>query len=239
MEEPSETKKEYDEKSISSLFPSSHPSLTVHPDKENASHYTAFSQIPKYSDRKMSLTTKNERLEMEEILNKHPRLQSILVNPDNLLHALKVIASIRPNTRLSTVSGIYLQTSDDPWMGIRRRFWGEDRLQNIRVVKSIFIAAFVMIDDAFDEREQFIREPTSSKRQDIIQSLKNKQLIERITLCIQQARGSIDHLKSTYSEDANMCALVDMLNETIKDRIQLIQRSIEILDGKCKDGLLQ
>ena len=39
---------------------------------------------------------------------------------DNLLHALKIIASLKENERLSTTKGIIVQSPSDLWQSFRR-----------------------------------------------------------------------------------------------------------------------
>lgn len=172
-----------------------------------------------------------ERVEMDEFSTQHPDLGKLLLTSDDLCHALKVIASIKENERFSTSGGIYVQPNDESWVWMKRWLCGDDRTTNIKTIKMIFIATFALIDKCLIEREEIMKKKTSS-RPDVIQRMKNAQLISRLTKAIVDAKVSMEHLKKTYKDDAHTVSRIDMLSDSIKDRLQLICTSLQCLEAE-------
>lgn len=77
------------------------------------------------------------------------------------------------------------------------------------------------------EEKSHDEEPHNTSRTDKIKKLKNEQLITRMSEAVTNAITSIQNLKQTYAEDANTCARIDMLTETVKDRLLLIKTSVD------------
>jgi hypothetical protein len=180
----------------------------------------------------MALTNENERTELKEFISEHPDVSKMLETPENLCHALKVIASIKPNERFSTSTGIYVQSNEESWTWFRRWVYGDDRASNMKAIKIIFVATFVTIDRCVLEREEFMKKAGNDLgRVEVIQRMKNAQLIERITQSVVDAKHSLQNLKKTYREDTHTCARIDMLSDSIKDRLQLIKTSLQFLDA--------
>ena len=191
--------------------------------------------------KQMGLVDECDVKEMESVLKDNPKLKEIFKSSDDLIHALKVISLIRPNEKFSTSAGIFIQSeiqnptrvSDwirqytQPLWFIRMRN-GDDRITNLKAIKAIFVGAFVVVDDALQEHENFSRQD-SQTRVDIVKKLKNEQLINRMAEAITKAMNSLENLKQTYIGDANACARIDMLRETVKDRSTLIKTSLDFL----------
>jgi hypothetical protein len=188
---------------------------------------------------KMALTTEEERKEMQFILGKDDRLKGTLTSTENLLHALKVVASIQPKDRFSTTTGIYIDTAPEDrfqWsiQWAKRTLWNrEGREKNLQVLTSLFIAAFVNLEEALEEREKIgLAEPQS--RLEVVAKLKNTQRLNRVKKAVEGAKAGIEHLKETYSDDTNTRALINNLNESIEDRLNLAETSIKFLDRETK-----
>jgi hypothetical protein len=180
--------------------------------------------------------------EMNECLACHPKLADVFKSSDDLIHALKVISLIKPHEKFSTSSGIYIQTEiqhPSTWMEMAQQYlqpvWlirmknGEDRITNLKAIKSIFVGAFLVVEESLQEREQVIKPKDSVSRIDIVKKLKNEQVINRMAEAITKAVSSMENLKQTYTGDAHACARIDMLTETIRDRLALIRTSLDFL----------
>lgn len=180
--------------------------------------------------------------EMNECLECHPKLADVFKSSDDLIHALKVISSIKPHEKFSTSSGIYIQTEiqhPNTWMEMAQQYlqpvWfirmknGEDRITNLKAIKAIFVGALLVVEESLQEREQVIKPKDPVSRIDVVKKLKNEQLINRMAEAITKAVSSMDNLKQTYTGDAHACARIDMLTETIRDRLALIKTSLDFL----------
>jgi hypothetical protein len=66
-------------------------------------------------------------------------------------------------------------------------------------------------------------------RIDIVKKQKNEQLINRMAESITKSINGMENLKQTYNGDAHACARIDMMTETIRDRLALIKTSLEFL----------
>lgn len=192
------------------------------------------------------LTNPSETQELEEIIKYNPKLASVFKSPDDVIHSLKVVQFIKPGERFSTHTGVYIQhvqNNLNTWSGWVKSYvqplWlvrmknGDDRMTNLKVIKALFVGAFVIIEEALQEREKMYEEkshdeePHNTSRTDKIKKLKNEQLITRMSEAVTNAITSIQNLKQTYAEDANTCARIDMLTETVKDRLLLIKTSVD------------
>lgn len=200
-----------------------------------------------------------EMKELKEFIIEHEKLGSIFKTPDDLVHVLKVISLIQPHQRISTTDGVYIQSeitksnpnnnnndinpgADIGWFGwakqkvqplcLIRRIYGDDRISNIKTIKAILIASLIVIEVALQARDKmFMMTATTDKvtRNDITIKLKNEQLINKMTKSINKAVTGMQNLKETYNGDAHVCALIEMLTETINDRLELIAKSLEFL----------
>lgn len=180
--------------------------------------------------------------EMNECLACHPKLADVFKSSDDLIHALKVISSIKPNEKFSTNSGIYIQTEiqhPTTWMEMVQHYlhpvWlirmknGDDRITNLKAIKAIFVGALLVVEESLQEREQVIKPKDPVSRTDVVKKLKNEQVINRMAEAITKAVSSMENLKQTYTGDAHACARIDMLTETIRDRLALIKTSLDFL----------
>lgn len=186
---------------------------------------------------KMVLTTEEERKETRMILSRDEKLNNIFNSSENLLHALKVISSIKPHERFSTVTGIYVQAADEQFIAFKRTYcnliWGENREKNLQVLKAIFITAFIKIEELLEEREKFFFTKPSD-RLGIVHRVKNMQQLGRLKTAVENAKESISNLKTTYSSDTHTCARIDSLTESIEDRLTLTDTSIKFLEKPQK-----
>jgi hypothetical protein len=174
--------------------------------------------------------TNNNLASYESFLNRSPNLRKVLKSRDGLFHALKVIASIKPNERFSTSDGIHVQPVDSTWVLSIRRWWkGEDRENNIEFINAVFVASFNLVDSALNDRENF-QEPNT--RHGLICFLENTQLIKRTKELICNARNGIEHMKSTYDDDTSMRSRIEMLQDKINDQLEGIELSLKYLHGK-------
>lgn len=193
----------------------------------------------------MSLVSECDLKEMAEVIKDHPKLSEAFKSFDDLIHALKVVSSIKPNDKISTNTGFYIQTEltrPQTWGEWAKQYlqpvWfvrlknGDDRITNLKAIKAIFVGALVIVEQCLQERETMASERQThahSARLDVVKKIKNEQLITRMAEAITKAVGSLENLKQTYTGDAHTCARIEMLSETIRDRLLLIKTSLEFL----------
>lgn len=222
------------------LLPPPPPPPPVLPTIQSVTLPTASSNPPKSST--MCLVNESDLKEMNECLATHPKLAEVFKSPDDLIHALKVISSIKPNEKFSTSSGIFIQSEiqrPSTWRELMQQYlqpmWfvrmknGDDRITNLKAIKAIFVGSLLVVEESLVEREQVIKPKDPVSRIDIVKKLKNEQLINRTAEAISKAVNSMDNLKQTYNGDAHACARIDMLTETIRDRLALIKTSLDFL----------
>lgn len=188
----------------------------------------------------MCLVSETDIKEMNDCLSLHPKLSDVFKSHDDLIHALKVISSVKPNEKFSTSSGIYIQSEMQrpvSWRDLAAQYiqplWfirmknGDDRISNLKAIKSIFVGALLVVEESLQEREIIMKPRDPISRIDIVKKQKNEQLINRMAESIAKAINSMENLKQTYNGDAHACARIDMLTETIRDRLALIKTSLE------------
>jgi len=176
--------------------------------------------------------------ELQECLSVHPKFADVFKSPDDLLHALKVIASVKPHERFSTHAGIYIHPEPQrpaTWRDVLYPIWlirltnGEDRIANLKALKAVFVGALLVIEAALQEREHVFKPKDPLCRIDVVQKQKNEQTITRMTDAVTRAVESLNHLKQTYEGDASACARIDMLMDVIRDRLALVATSLQFL----------
>ena len=143
-----------------------------------------------------------------------------------------------------------------PPLCIIRKFYHDNRITNIRAIKAILIGSLIVIEEALQERVNLFAKSgfsslplstltpsststpssipsstsTSEKnRNHITIKLKNEQLINKMKKGIIKALDGMQNLKITYAGDAHVWALIEMLTETINDRLKLIETSLELI----------
>ena len=210
--------------------------------KQKQSDDLFLTTLPKPSTPSMCLVSETDVKEMNDCLSLHPKLSDVFKSHDDLIHALKVISSIKPNEKFSTSSGIYIQSEIQrpvSWRDVAAQYlqplWlirmknGDDRISNLKAIKSIFVGALLVVEESLQERETIIKPRDPISRIDIVKKQKNEQLINRMAESITKAINSMENLKQTYNGDAHACARIDMMTETIRDRLALIKTSLEFL----------
>jgi hypothetical protein len=210
--------------------------------KHSPSSDDLFTTSTKPSTPTMCLVNETDIKEMNDCLSLHPKLSDVFKSPDDLIHALKVISSIKPNEKFSTSSGIYIQSEIQrpvSWSDVISQYFkplwfvrmknGDDRISNLRAIKSIFVGALLVVEESLQERELIIKPRDPVSRIDIVKKQKNEQLINRMAESITKSINGMENLKQTYNGDAHACARIDMMTETIRDRLALIKTSLEFL----------
>jgi hypothetical protein len=210
--------------------------------KQKQSDDLFLTTLPKPPTPSMCLVSETDVKEMNDCLSLHPKLSDVFKSHDDLIHALKVISSIKPNEKFSTSSGIYIQSEIQrpvSWRDVAAQYlqplWlirmknGDDRISNLKAIKSIFVGALLVVEESLQERETIIKPHDPISRIDIVKKQKNEQLINRMAESITKAINSMENLKQTYNGDAHACARIDMMTETIRDRLALIKTSLDFL----------
>lgn len=182
----------------------------------------------------MAIVNRSEYQEVVSFFQSHPEFNHFQSHPDHLCHALKVIALIRPHEKFNTKFGIHIQPLDDSWAWLWRWVYREDRVTNIQTIRIIFLATFMALDKHLETMECFNqKENTRSlpNRVDLVAQIQNTQMVERLIQSIQCAQKGIENLKTTYADDTHTCARIDMLMDSISDKLQLVKISLEYLNG--------
>ncbi len=148
-----------------------------------------------------------------------------------LFHDLKIIASIKSRQRFTTNGcRIYIQPADDPWQGLWRFITRQDRQRNLKDVEFIMDKAFRMIEFLFSQKEILEKnseQSPSRTRRDILMATTNDQKIRRLRASIEDVLQNIDGLSETYRDDTNTVAKIQVLKETIRDKLEQIDVSTQ------------
>jgi hypothetical protein len=131
-----------------------------------------------------------------------------------LLHSLKVVATIKENDRISTKKGIFVDSSHNRLQPIYRWFYSENRNHNTNTLETIFNRSFECCEHLVKLRLQ------TSDDTDL---LDKNQRIQRLQQEIKNAQRGISNLIITYETDSHTVAKLVLLNERIQDRINMIQ----------------
>mgnify|MGYP001029107093 CR=1 FL=1 len=139
------------------------------------------------------------------------------------IHCLKIIATLKENDKLITKRGLFIDSYDNIWQSITRWMHTENRCQNIDRLVDIFNGAFDIANTIITHREA-IGKPDS------VVMLQNKQEITRLMIEITRADKAMAHLTVTYSTDSHTVAKIELLRESIHDRLLQVEHRIGKLD---------
>jgi hypothetical protein len=134
-----------------------------------------------------------------------------------LLHSLKVIATIKENDRICTQKGIFVDTSHNRLQPLYRWFNSENRNHNMSTLEQIFTRSFECCEHLVKLRQQ----PA-----DDTDLLDKNQRIKRLEQEIKNAQRGLSNLIITYETDSHTVAKLVLLNERIQDRINVIQHTL-------------
>ena len=115
-------------------------------------------------------------------------------------------------------------------MSIIRSYHGECREKNIAFLESTFRKAFEIIEKALQEREDLCKKKDSKTREEMLEILRNCQLIKRLKHKIQTAKEKMKSLMTTYESDVNTIARLKLLQDRVDDQLEQISESIKYLD---------
>ena len=144
-----------------------------------------------------------------------------------IIHSLKVIATLKENDKLITKRGLFIDSYDNIWQSITRWVYTENRCQNIDTLVGIFNQAFDIANTLLTHREAI-------GVTDSVVMLQNIQEIERLVHEIKRADKAIANLIVTYSTDSHTIAKIELLRESINDRLLQITHRMKEGDKKQK-----
>jgi hypothetical protein len=154
---------------------------------------------------------------------------------DEILHDLKVFASLKENERVSTSSGVYVNKASDKFVAIKRLYNGENRIRNLNFIEKRFHDAFGKIDEYLQQREQLQSvDPSQMTRNQILLRMKNMQVVSRLKSGIQISKDRIARvLKTTYEDDPTAVSRIERICEAIDDRLKQVEASVKFLEDKA------
>lgn len=188
----------------------------------------------------MSFVTDDERLEVQNYLDEHKGFLQFITPDDNLLHSLRVIACLEANFRFSSSNGaVRVQKSDEALLPLKRWLYGENRVDNLKVIKVIIMSAFQRLDRAIQEHDNTNdggggggKIHDNNNRTIFTKRMQNEQLINELVDVTKTANLGVQNLKKTYSADTNICALITGLTEKVNNRLELIRWTLEYNNNK-------
>jgi hypothetical protein len=142
-----------------------------------------------------------------------------------IIHSLKVIATLKENDKLITKRGLFIDSHDNIWQSISRWIYTENRCQNIDTLVNIFNISFDTANAIINHREAICKI-------DSVVMLQNKQEIKRLIIEITNADKAITHLIVTYSTDSHTVAKIELLRESIHDRLSQIEHRLSQIEHR-------
>ena len=154
---------------------------------------------------------------------------------DEILHDLKVFASLKENERVSTGSGVYVNKASDKFVAIKRLYNGENRIRNLNFIEKRFHDAFAKIDEYLQQREQLQSvDANHMTRNQILLRMKNMQVVSRLKNGIQISKDKIARvLKTTYEDDPTAVSRIERICEAIDDKLKQVEISVKFLEDKA------
>lgn len=131
-----------------------------------------------------------------------------------ILHSLKVIASIKKNDRVATKKGIFIDTSDTYLQAFYRWMNSENRGHNVSTLENVFNRAFEICWSLIEEKK---KQSVKHEKMD------SDQRIHRLDAEIRNAQRGVSNLAITYEADTHTVAKLQLINERIHDRLQQLQ----------------
>lgn len=135
------------------------------------------------------------------------------------LHSLKVIATIKENDRISTKKGIYVDTTENYIQSILRWINSENRSHNVGTLENVFNRAFDICWNLLDSKKALLSKPEKL--------LECDQRIQRLDTEIRNAQRGVSNLLVTYETDTHTVAKLQVINETVHDRLQLLECALK------------
>lgn len=153
---------------------------------------------------------------------------------NSVFHALIVFASVKEHQRISTQKIIHVHAPDDLWQSVWRYLGKENRAQNIDTIEHRFKQAFDLLEEALTERESFEnKEESKMTRQEMVARIRNTQFVTRAQERIKAAQQNIfPVLRQTYATDANITARLELLQQSIADKMEQVGKSLVFLDRR-------
>ena len=162
-------------------------------------------------------------------------------NTVDVFRSLKVLALLRENQKLCSESlGLRVESRWPAIQWLVRYFASEDREKNLQSVERILAKAFKMTDAALRRQEQLNNNKVMNGNDNkfmnendlIVKSLRNQHIIERLRLSIQAACSGIKSLVETYKHDGYLIASVEVLLDSVSDKLSEIDRASSLLHSR-------
>lgn len=171
---------------------------------------------------------------------------------ERVCHVLKIIANIEQNHKLYTKqeNGIQLEHSDTKFQCVWRFIYGENRRENLKYIDSIVNEACTIIKKYIDRKCELLSMPaehkdghtsTTPNSDSFINFKYSRKTFESIVLIDRQISNMIQdlyksktgilNLKSTYSEDADCKAKIELILQKIDDKLHTFNMSIKYINS--------
>lgn len=163
-------------------------------------------------------------------------------SPEKIMHSLRVISRLSRFQRLSTVGKtITIQPQEETFFRyiqqvVCRTLNGDSREKNIHDVENIVDGAFKQLDYLLEEREKIIKNQMKDSQSRIIfdQAMQNKQMVTHFQNLLKESSNGLQEWKCTYENDPCITARIDLLIQSINDKLSRLTSSLEFLQQKRK-----
>lgn len=187
------------------------------------------------------MTSDDTKIEIESSSLLHPlhgsshgSILSVDRDVDDILHDLKIFASLKENERISTTSGVFVNKASDKMAALTRFYYGETRHKNLSYIEKRFFDAFERIDQYLQQRDMMLTlKPENMSREQVLYRRKNNQTVTRLLKGIGAAKERLSRvLKTTYEQDVTSISRIERICEDIEDRLNLVNVSIKYIEDR-------
>lgn len=150
---------------------------------------------------------------------------------DEVLNFLKIFAQVKEHEKLATQVGVGVNKPTEKFMWVKRMYYGDSREKTLAFIETTFKKAFDIVSQALERREALSTlSEEKVTRAHMLARLRNMQRITRLQKSIQTAKDKLfSKLRSTYADDAAVTSRIDILCESIEDKLEEIDASIKFL----------
>lgn len=196
----------------------------------------------KHQNNPITVDSSNPEPTLDNVSHEPIRVSENPLNSDqeaSLLQNLTVIASLQSQHRISTLSSgiLVIHPPSEHFTWLTRLLSFQSREINLKYIESMINLSFEYLEYLLTRKELHIMQnPNDTSRTDVIDHLETQQKMNRFIHAIEKVRTNISHLADTYSTDMRTVTRIEILQNSIQDRLECIQTSISYINKHKPTG---
>lgn len=134
---------------------------------------------------------------------------------DRILHDLKLIASLQEGDKVHTQNGVLCIEHNSAITSILRWCRGDCRLKSFAIIQHTLLESLRLAETTI---QSYVKKRDQKKSFDVI-DMSQRNLLARLYRELESAVGGLRRLKITYVSDVNISANIDVLRESVLERL--------------------